>query len=106
MTADDAPTDRDVSPAEIPATVQHEWEAGTTPSTAIIEAVAATTGREPMALPSLYKSVETDAMNTLLARRSDDTTATVHVSFRYPNVDVSTDSGGRLEVRPRIPGCD
>jgi len=79
--------------------IKHDWS-GRPPSIAIIEAVAATTDREPTNLPLLYDYVDRDALNTLLTGKGGSTNGTVEVTFRYERVWVSVRSDGQIEIRP------
>lgn len=77
----------DVNPAE-PAT--H----------AVVEAVAAVSGSDVEELPSLYESVETEALDQLVAPRISGTPRTnVMVQFTYCGKLVSV-NGKTIEVRP------
>lgn len=76
-------------------TSRYEWNEGTEPSTAVVKAVAAATGRRPVDLPALYGHVDTDALDDLLVREGND----VEVSFEYAGVDVRASSDGTVAVR-------
>jgi hypothetical protein len=74
------------------------WDQSSPPSAAIVDAIAEATERDPTALPPLYRSVDSDALDTLLTRgmqRGEH----VHVSFTYDGVRVSVGSDGNLSIR-------
>jgi hypothetical protein len=74
---------------------RYEYGDVTSPSGAVVEAVADATGRESLDLPILERAVDTDALDALVAR---DTDATTRVSFTYDEVDVVVDSDGGIVV--------
>lgn len=49
-----------------------EWEAGSPPSEAGVDAKAAASGREPLQIEPLQNHVDTDALNALVTPQSDD----------------------------------
>ncbi len=77
-------------------TVQYQWDGDATPSTAVVEAVAATTGREPTALPPLYESVDAEAIDDLFS----DPDGTVRLSLEYAGVTVTLYADGVIKVSP------
>lgn len=77
--------------------VQYQWDGDTTPSTAVVEAVAATTGREPETLPPLYETVDADAVDDLV---SNDGAGTLRLSFEYVGTAVTIYPDGVIEVSP------
>ncbi|EMA59365.1 hypothetical protein C469_12071 [Halorubrum lipolyticum DSM 21995] len=85
---------------ESPRTVRAAWDDSGSPSTAVVEAVATATGRDPLEMPPLYDTLDVDALDGLLTadRTGDD--GTVAVSFRYDGAYVWVDSGGAIEVDP------
>lgn len=62
---------------------------------AVIEAVAAVTGRRVTELPPLQNAADADALDALLVDAPED----VCVSFRYAGVEVTVDADGGLTVR-------
>lgn len=74
-----------------------EWEAGSPPSEAVVDAIAAATGREPLQIEPLQNHVDTDALNALVTPQSDDGD-TVQVSFSYEELGVLVDSSGTIPV--------
>lgn len=79
-----------------PHVVRHEWEPPFEPTVAIVEAVAAATGRTPTDLPPLQSCVDPDAIDALI---SDGENSTVRVSFRYAETVVVVEGNGAIEVR-------
>ncbi len=94
-------TDDDVQTPETPyaseKSVRHDWRDGGRPSTAIVEAVAAVTGREPTALPPLHRSLDCGAVDALLT--GCDSGDRVSVSFTYAGTAVEADSDGDIAVQ-------
>jgi hypothetical protein len=73
----------------------YDW-ASTSPSTAVVETVAEATDRGPMALPQLYDTIDTDALDSLF--RPDG--GPVSVSLAFAGCDVTVRSDGEVAVRP------
>jgi len=65
------------------------------PSTAVVEAVADTTGRDQRDLEKLQTYVDGDALDALLTGPGD---GRLEVTFRYGDVDVHVRASGDLEV--------
>jgi hypothetical protein len=65
----------------------------------VIEAVAATTDREPTAMPPLYESLDPDALDAVLTPRTNGVATDTTVSFTYGGVTVQVDNSGWIEVR-------
>lgn len=99
MTSDDTPTEHDVSTAGSDRRIRSEWDGSERPSIALVKAVAALTGRDPMTMPPLYESIDPDALNALVTARETEQTATVDLSFVYDGVAVRIDSDGALDVQ-------
>lgn len=74
---------------------QYDYRDADAPSTAVVEAVALATGRDPLDLPVLEESLDTDALDALVTHSADRTT---RVSFTYDGVDVVVDSSGGIVV--------
>lgn len=53
------------------------------PSTAVVEAVCAVTGKDPLEVPPLGKSIDPDCLNTLLEGTGDST-----ITFTYDGHEV------------------
>jgi len=88
------------------STVRYDWGPGDSPAERVVEAVAATTGRRPAELGSLYDALDTDALDDLLAgeRAAGAPDAAVTVSFRYEGCRVTVRGDGAIFVSP--PGAD
>lgn len=100
MASDDAPPDEDESTAKSAERIRHQWSESDHPSTAVIEAVAATTDRDPTGMTPLYDHVDPDALNALITPRTNSTTNAIAVSFIYDGVEIRIDSSGWVEVQP------
>lgn len=79
--------------------VRHAWTHSEEPSTAIIEAVAAATNRDPTTMPPLYEYINVDALNSLLTSRPPNTENVTTVSFSYEDATVQLDSSGWIEIK-------
>lgn len=79
-----------------PSTGEYDWNEAAELATAVVEAVAAETGREEMAMQPLYEVIDPDALNTLFA--ADD--HAVAVSFTYETVDVRIENDGKIITEP------
>lgn len=66
-----------------------------TPVTAVIEAVAEATESDPLDLPPLYESVDSDALNTLF----NGSETSVQVVFQYAGFEVVIQDR-EVEVEP------
>ena len=84
--------------------------AGRSPSQAVIQAVAAASGRSPVRdddqdrkepLEPLYDTVDPDALDALFASTSCGSPVPGRVEFVYCGYRVSVDGTGRVEVRER-----
>lgn len=74
----------------------------TSPITAIIEAIAAHEGLDPMALEQpLYEVIDTDALDALVGNhRSEQARPTITVAFSYNGCRVHISGDGSVEVSP------
>lgn len=82
-------------------TTSGEWAETDSPSLAIVEAVAAVTGRDPEGMDQLYDAIDPDALDRLVRQtgaegRSDG----VCLSFRYGGCTVIVAADGRVAVSP------
>lgn len=81
-------------------TVTWTSEPESTPATTVISAVAEVTDSDPIELPPLYHTIETDALNRLfLSKRSDPE---IQVSFQYEGCEVTIDGSGEVRVEPSL----
>ena len=78
-----------------PTTARQSGEESDRPTVAVVEAVAAATGRSTGDLPPLQETLDADALNTLLSRQP----SAVTVSFRYAGTVVSVSGNDGVEVR-------
>lgn len=101
MTASDRPDDDEGSPdGEGVIRAEFDWSSKV-PSTAVVEAVAIASDREPTAIEPLYGAVDPDALDALV--RSDATDsggAEATVSFSFAGHDVTVHGDGTVVVRP------
>lgn len=72
-----------------------DWTEYDHPSTAVVEAVVAATGRDHTDLDALADYVDGDALDSLLVNAADR----VEVSFAYDDVDVRVSATGAIRVR-------
>lgn len=99
---DEEPTEADTPRSGTDAVpVQHDWLRYDRPSVAVVDAVAATTGRTTTDLPSLHDALDPDALDDFLTARGDAPYAHRSVSFTYAGVEVAVESDGSIEVHPR-----
>lgn len=75
----------------------HEWGGAVEPATAVVQAVAACTGRDVTDLRPLATTIDTDSLNRLLTLGD----ANVSVSFTYEGYDVRVSGDGHVTVSPR-----
>lgn len=79
---------------------RYPWTDGESPSMTIVDAVAATTGLDPLDLPPLQRYVDTDALNTLVENGESGDGAVLNLSFWYGGLEIVADSVEGVEVRP------
>lgn len=73
----------------------------TSPTVAVVELVAAATGREPADLSPLGDVLDPDHLNGLLVpTRPTPSRRSVQVQFGYEGFEVSVDESGRVVARP------
>lgn len=77
----------------------YDWSVQS-PSTAIVEAVAAASGREPTAIDTLYEYTDPDAIDALLSPRDGRSPPDVEITLTLWGCEVTADSDGRVAVRP------
>ncbi|MFW5934217.1 MAG: HalOD1 output domain-containing protein [Halolamina sp.] len=93
---EDAVTDPPPTPPDKGA-VRYRWDGETTPSIAVVEAVAATRGRRVENLPTLQQSVDPDALDALFTGDAD---SVLRLSFEYAGTSVTLYGDGRIDVLP------
>lgn len=91
----DAETPDGSAGADASHTTVRQGEESDRPTVAVVEAVAATTGRPTGELPPLQETLNADALNTLLNGQP----SAVTVSFRYAGTVVSVSGKDGVEVR-------
>lgn len=75
-----------------------DWRSdGVPPSVAIVEAVADATGRDPTELPPIQESVDGDALDVLLAPRTENERR-LRLEFAYDDVHVTVWRDGTIDV--------
>lgn len=90
--------DRPIQADERPP-VQYSWAVDDSPSTALLEAVAAETDRPPGDLPTLFDSVDGDALDALLLAARRDGAEHVRVTFSYGGFRIDVVADGRIGLR-------
>ena len=71
-----------------------------TASEAIITAMTAATGKDPLELPPLYSIVDSDTLDTLEASVHDDSDQPMTITFEYAGCRVSVRDHGTVSVDP------
>jgi hypothetical protein len=66
------------------------------PSTATIAAIASVRRCDPSDLEPLYKSIDTDSLNTIIKSATTDT----RISFEVDGFDVTVEASGTVEIVP------
>lgn len=80
-------------------TTRYRWDGTDRPSTAVAEAVAAATERDPATLSPLQGRIDTDALDSFLASTRAPGDEHLSVSFTYEGIEVTVDTGGGIGVR-------
>lgn len=75
-----------------------EWNERVSPVMAVVNTVAAVTGRDPLDMPPLYEYVETDALDALARSGATDANEAVAIRFLYEDHSVLVESTGNIEV--------
>jgi hypothetical protein len=83
-------------PTSNASVVRHDWTESGHPTVTLVEAVAAATDRTTTDLPSLYRSIDPDALDALVTAGPPAVT----VAFQYADVAVSVTGNGTIEIRP------
>lgn len=89
----------------------YDPDSSRTPSSAVVKSVAAVTNTDPMDLPPLYESVDTDALDSFVesdagADAGDDTNASLRFTFSGTVVTVSDDGEIAVEVSGETGGSE
>ena len=93
MNDDEVPTTTP-STSQNGGTARHRWDGETAPSVAIVEAVAEVTGKDPVEMPPLQRTIDMEALESLIAGRGENS---IRLSL-YLGTDVTVDSDGEIEV--------
>jgi len=91
----------DTEPVEATSTVEMLANDVREPSVAVVEAVAAHEGVDPLDLPPLYDAVDPSALDTLFAPRPDGSVRDGQLSFRFAGYDVTVHTSGEVDLDPR-----
>lgn len=75
--------------------VQHDF-AGESATVAVVEAIAAVLGTEPIELPPLYDAIDTDALDALY--ESHDGEGELRVEFCYNGFNIVVQGGPQVTV--------
>jgi hypothetical protein len=78
---------------------QYDWSS-VSPSTAVVEAVSAATGRDGHDLEPLYETVDPDAFDALVGISTDGEEADIEVRFNYAGCHVTIRGDGEVRSRP------
>lgn len=97
--SEDAPDEVDFEPETGTYRTTFDGE-DVTPSTAVVETVAAVRGVDPMELDPLYEVVDPQALDRLVAPRPPRRTGDCTVVFTYFDHEVTVRSPGIVRVRP------
>ncbi|WP_440765270.1 HalOD1 output domain-containing protein [Natronorubrum sp. DTA7] len=82
-----------------PNSVHHDFTGDQTASLAVIEAIAAVSGTDPVELPPLYDVINPDALNALFEPHERRTGSGLHVEFSYNGFDIVVREGPEVVVR-------
>lgn len=76
--------------------VRYDWGLSLPPSLAVVETVAAVTGRSQTELPPLAEVLDTDALDNILTRAVTEADSPVRVSFSYAGTRIEVDNTGEI----------
>ena len=68
------------------------------PAAAVIEAIAAAANVDPVDLPPLFESIDSDALNQLFETRSERQESKALLSFQFETWNVFVRSDGRIRI--------
>ena len=69
-------------------------------STAVVQAVAVVSNREPTKMAPLYETIDTDALDALVVQKGEFRKESgVEISFSYERQDVTVSSDGNVRVK-------
>ena len=87
--------------------MEYEIDTDETVCMAVVRAVSAVEGRDPLALPPLGNVLDTDAIDTLFGSRYDGSTRSGgRLSFVYSNCHITVDNGEYLTLSPIVTEMD
>lgn len=81
-----------------------EFETGSRPvSEAIVSAVSHASDRDPLELPPLQRTIDTDALDSMFSRAAVDRSRCLgELTFEYAGHRVTVRSHGTVEVEPAV----
>lgn len=79
--------------------IQYDWSS-TSPSTAVVEAVAFAKNRDPIDLERLHDYVDFDALDTLVDSNRPTDAGELTLSFRFDDQEVVVHQSGTVAVEP------
>lgn len=100
MKKTDKPLNGDCPPTsqEILTTAKWGQEAGTTPSCAIVSAVAEATESDPTELPPLYDTINPEVLNEFFEALPNSIEKEVYFQYMGYNIIVKGDSEGEVQL--------
>lgn len=98
MTSDESTSTSNDSGAGSSGRVRHEWSDTDRPTTAVIEAVAATIDQDPSTMEPLYEHINPDALDAIMTPKNPEQSSNILVEFSYNGVDVRVSNQGFVDV--------
>lgn len=84
---------------------RYDWSV-TAPSIAVIQTVAAISGKEPTSLPKLFEAIDPDSLDAICSREASiPESEPIHVMFSYYGHVVTVKSDGEVIVTPPLRGA-
>lgn len=83
---------------DVTGTIEYRWDDSVRPATAVIEALAAATNRDPLRMPPLQHVVEVGSLNTLVQSGRRAPGGSVQVTFAYEGHTVTVESSGEITI--------